>query len=89
MMGHTNALEISQNLKKNMTIREASGFWDEHEFGEFEDVQEVHDVQFKLRRKKYIGLDPDLYEIIRQKAAALKTSEEDIIRESIVGRTGA
>jgi len=88
-MGHTNALEISQNLKKNMTIREASGFWDEHEFGEFEDVQEVHDVQFKLRRKKYIGLDPDLYEIIRQKAAALKTSEEDVIRESIVGRTGA
>jgi len=37
----------------------------------------------------FIGLDPDLYEIIRQKAVALKTSEEEIIRESIVGRTGA
>jgi len=77
-----------KGLKKSMTIRQASDFWDEHEFGEFEDVQEVHDVQFKLRKKKYIGLDPDLYEIIRRKAAALKTSEEEIIRESIVGRTG-
>jgi len=37
----------------------------------------------------FIVLDPDLYEIIRQKAVALKTSEEEIIRESIVGRTGA
>jgi len=78
-----------KDLKKSMTIREASDFWDEHEFGEFEDVQEVHDVQFKLRKKKYVGFDPDLYEIIRRKAAALKTSEEDVIRESIVGRTGA
>jgi len=77
-----------KGLKKSMTIRQASDFWDEHEFGEFEDVQEVHDLAFKLRKKKYIGLDPDLYEIIRRKAAALKTSEEEIIRESIVGRTG-
>jgi hypothetical protein len=76
-----------KELKKNMTIREASDFCDEHEFGEFEDVQEVHDLQFKLRKKKYIGLDPELYEIIRQKAATLKTSEEDVIRECIVGRT--
>ncbi|MDZ7700439.1 MAG: hypothetical protein U5R49_27100 [Deltaproteobacteria bacterium] len=78
-----------KDLKKSMTIREASDFWEEHEFGEFEDVQEVHDVQFKLRKKKYIGLDPDLYEIIRLKAAALKTSEEDVIRECVLRGRGA
>ena len=76
-----------KGFKEDMSVREASDFWDEHEFGEFEDAQEVHDLVFNLRKKKYIGLDPDLYEIIRQKAAALKTSEEEIIRQSVLART--
>lgn len=33
------------NIIPDMTIAEASEFWDEHEFDEFSDVEEVHDVQ--------------------------------------------
>jgi len=38
---------VEKNVKKGMSIREASDFWDEHEFGEFEDVEEVHDIQLR------------------------------------------
>lgn len=36
----------------DMSIYEASEFWDEHEFSEYDDVQEVHDLQFSLRNKE-------------------------------------
>lgn len=80
---------VEKTVKEDTSIREASDFWDEHEFGEFEDVQEVHDIQFLIRKKKYIGIDPDLYDIIRERAATLKTSEEDVIRQSILRSTSA
>jgi len=44
-----------------MSIYEASEFWDEHDFSEFEDVQEVKDIRFSLIKKKYIGVDIDLF----------------------------
>lgn len=34
----------------DMSIYETSDFWDEHEFCEFDDVQQVHDLQFSLRK---------------------------------------
>ena len=40
-----------------MSIYEASDFWDEHEFDEFDDVQEVDNIRFELRKKKYVGID--------------------------------
>ncbi|GAK56229.1 hypothetical protein U27_03191 [Candidatus Vecturithrix granuli] len=54
-----------------MTIAEASEFWDEHQFDEFSDVVEVHDVQFALKRKKYLGIDLDLYTRITAQAKQL------------------
>ena len=78
-----------RGVEKGMSIREASDFWDEHEFGEFDGIREVHDVQFALRKKKYIGIDTDLYEIIREKAHSLNTSEEAFIRECVLGKTNA
>jgi hypothetical protein len=47
--------------EKGMSIYEASEFWDKHDFSEFEDVQEVKDIRFSLIKKKYIGVDIDLF----------------------------
>jgi len=37
-----------------MSIYEASDFWNEHDFGKFDDVQEEKDMQFLLKKKKYV-----------------------------------
>ena len=37
-----------------MIVNEASDFCDEHEFGEFEDVEEVKDMRFVLKKKNVI-----------------------------------
>ena len=36
-------MEKNKNIK-DMSIYEASDFWDEHDFGEFDDVQEVDEI---------------------------------------------
>ena len=41
----------------DMSIYEASDFWDEHDFTEFEDVEEVKEMRFALKKKKYIAMD--------------------------------
>ena len=66
---------------KDMSIYEASDFWDEHDFGEFDDVEEVNGFQFSLEKKKYVGIDSDLYAIIKKKAKTLNKSEDVLINE--------
>jgi hypothetical protein len=66
---------------KDMSIYEASEFWDEHDFSEFEDVSEVKNMQFSLIKKKYIGLNIDLYTRIKKKAKALHKTEDTLINE--------
>jgi len=66
---------------KDMSIYEASNFWDEHDFGEFDDVQEVRDIKFSIKKKKYVGIDRELYSIIKSKAKALNKSEDTLINE--------
>ncbi len=66
---------------KEMTISEASSFFDEHDIFEFEDVREVTDVKFKLKKKKYVGLDIDLFKKIRNRARKLHKSEDSLIQE--------
>ncbi len=43
--------DVIRNIP-DMSIYEASEFWDEHEFSEFDDVQEAHDLQFALKKKE-------------------------------------
>ena len=69
------------NQIKDMSIYEASEFWDEHDFDEFGDVLEVKDLQFSFKKKKYIGVDRDLYATIKSKAKALNKSEDTLINE--------
>ena len=66
---------------KDMSIYEASAFWDEHDFSEFDDVQEIKDVKFHLIKKKYVGLDMSLYAKVRKHAIKLKISEDVLINE--------
>ena len=73
-------MEKSENIK-DMSIYEASDFWDEHDFGEFDDVQEEKEMQFLLKKKKYVGIDTDLYAIIKNKAKALNKGEDTLINE--------
>ena len=69
------------NRPKDMSIHEASDFWDEHDFGEFDDVREDTEIRFSLKKKKYVGIDEELYATIRDKAKALKKSEDVLINE--------
>lgn len=71
-----------------MSINEASDFWDEHDFGEFEDAQEVSEVQFSLKKKKYVGIDGDLYAVIKNKAKTLNKSEDVLINEWLSEKAG-
>ena len=66
---------------KDMSIYEASGFWDEHDFSEFDDVTEVKDMKFSLYKKKYIGIDMDVYKKLRKEARRLKKTEDMLISE--------
>jgi len=65
----------------DISIYEASDFWDEHDFGEFENVREVSDVHFSLTKKRYVGIDRELYAQIKTKAKLLGRPEESLISE--------
>jgi hypothetical protein len=65
----------------NLSIYEASEFWDEHNFTEFEDIKEVKGISFSLSKKKYIGVDMDLYTKIRNRARSLDKTEDLLINE--------
>lgn len=71
-----------------MTISEASDFFDEHNIFEFEDVVEVKDIKFDLKKKKYIGLDMGLFEKIKNKAKKLHISEDMLIQEWLMEKVG-
>ena len=71
---------------KEMTIEEASDFWDEHSLFEFDGTEEV-DVTFKLKKKQYIGIDRKSFRKLRAQAARLKTSPESLIEKWITEKT--
>jgi len=44
---------VKNKIPENMTLDEASEFWDEHSFLDYDDVQEVHfsvDLRFRSRK---------------------------------------
>ena len=65
-------------LPQNMSIREASEFWDEHSLFEFEGSEEV-DVEFKLHKKQYVGIDLDMFKKIQSRARQKKMSPEALL----------
>ena len=73
---------------ENLSIYEASDFWDEHDFSEFDDVEETSEIRFSIRKKKYIGIDEDLFKQITTKAKILKRPEEALIHEWLSEKAG-
>ena len=71
-----------------MTIAEASDFFDEHDIFEFDDVKEVSDIKFDLKKKKYIGVDAELYKKIKSKAKKLHTDEDTLIKKWLQEKAG-
>ena len=66
---------------EDASIYEASDFWDEHDFGEFEDIKETKEVHFALKRKKYVGIEEELFAVIKRKAKTLNKPEDALIHE--------
>jgi len=66
---------------KDMSINESSDFWDEHDFGEFDDVQKINEIKFSFKKKKYVGIDMELYSLIKTKAKSLDKAEDALINE--------
>jgi hypothetical protein len=82
--------EDMQKSKKmeDMSIDQASEFWDSHDFTEFPDIQEVKGVRFKLKKKKYVGIDNRLYEKIKKQAQKLRINEDSLINDWLKEKVG-
>jgi hypothetical protein len=65
----------------DISVYEASDFWDEHDFTQFKDVEEVKEIHFALKKKKYIPVDIVLYKKIKQRAKQLNKTEDILINE--------
>jgi hypothetical protein len=79
-------------MKKNkeipdMGIYEASDFWDEHDLTQTTDVQEVNDVKFSLVKKKYVGVDMEVYKKVKREAKKLRKNEDTLINEWLIEKT--
>jgi len=82
------AKDMKKSKHKEITILEASDYFDEHDIFDFEDTREVTDIKFKLQKKKYIGLDMELFKKIKSKAKRLHKSEDLLIKEWLTEKVG-
>lgn len=72
---------MKKNKQQEMTMLEASDYFDEHDIFEFDDAKEVAEIKFKLQKKQYVALDIGLFRKIRSKARKLHKSEDLLIKE--------
>lgn len=79
---------MKKSKHKEMTIAEAGAYYDEHDIFESEDVREVSDIKFNLRKKKYVGLDKELFKKIRSRAKKLHVNEDALIQEWLKEKVG-
>lgn len=78
----------SKKELKDMSIIEASDFWDEHDFFEFDDIQEVSDITFDFQKKRYIGLDLKLYKELEQLAKKMHKSCDSLVQDWLKEKVG-
>jgi len=74
---------------RDMSVYEASEFWDEHDFSEFGDIAETQEVRFSLKKKKYVGVDSKLYTKIRSVAKKYNVTEDALINKWLKEKAGA
>ena len=75
-------------FRESMTVHEASDYWDEHDFDEYDDAHEVNGVTFELSKKKYVGINLPLFSLISQKAKEMHMSEEALIAKWLGEKVG-
>ena len=51
----------------SMTVTEAGDFFDGHDIFEVGGVKEVEDLKFKMKKRKYIAVDMELFRKIKSK----------------------
>jgi hypothetical protein len=73
---------------RDMSVYEASDYWDEHDVTEFKDIEEVRDLRFALKKKKYVGVDVRLYIKIKERAKKLHTTEDTLVDEWLREKVG-
>ncbi len=71
--------DMRKNKSKDMTLREASDYWDEHDIFESSAVKEEKELRFRFPKRKYVGLNEKLYLQIRRQAKKLHTSPDSLI----------
>ena len=75
-------MQKSNYPPKNMSILEASEFWDEHSLLEFDGNEEVH-VTFDLSKKQYLGIDRELFKKLKSKAQSSNKTPEALLESWI------
>ncbi len=69
-------------LPKNMSVEQASVFWDEHSLLEFDGTEEVK-VTFDLKKKRYVGIDRKVFKKVEVQARRQKLSIEALLERWI------
>jgi hypothetical protein len=73
--------KIKDKVPENMTLDEASEFWDEHSFLDYEDVQEVYFSVDLRKNRNYIDIKEDLARQIRAIAQQKGISSRILINQ--------
>lgn len=72
---------VKNKVPNNMTLEEASEFWDEHSFLDYDDIQKVHFSVDLRKNKNYIEIKDDLVKQIRSIAYRKGTSPRILINQ--------
>ena len=68
-------------IPEDMTLDEASDFWDEHSFLDYDDVEEVHFSVDLRRNRNYIDIKEDLAKQIRKIARRRGISSRALVNQ--------
>jgi len=74
--------------QRDMSIYEASDYWDKHDFGGSGDTKEVGDLRFALKKKKYVGVEVRIFAKIKERARRLHTTEDTLVNEWLREKVG-
>lgn len=78
-MAKSKSIKYNKPLPDQMTIKEASDFWDSHSFFEFEGVHEVYfDIEIE-GHKKYVLLDKAIADEVVDVSRKRKLSQHVLV----------
>ena len=87
-MGKKSKLKGQDEIPKAMTLMEASDFWDEHSFLDYEGVQEVEfDIDIKSHRYLF-AIEADLAQKVLELAKSKGISSETLLNLWIQEKVG-